>query len=185
MKKLVKKLNKYINKGKVINMGMHDNLFEVFNVLKNDEKLLRLLYYPPQDLAKNIPDPLDERLKNIGEMESEKQALIRGEHIYFSPQADDLETKKICRLYLYAGKRRPTSNYLMADQEIVIDILCPFEYENGDMRSMKIADRINELVCLNRITGIGKVDYVYGNQVNALKDYVAYQHIFKVCSMKK
>ena len=60
----------------------------------------------------------------------------------------------------------------MADQEIVIDILCHSDFENGDLRSMRIADRVNELIALERITGMGKIDYVLGSRINAPKDYV-------------
>ena len=164
---------------------MHNHLRDIVKVLKTDETLLRLLYYPPEDLAKNVPDPLDVRLKNILEMDIVYQVKIRNEHIYLSPKADDLDTKHLCRIYAYAGRRRPNSNYLTADQEIIVDILCHFDYENGDLRSMRIADRINELICLERVTGMGRVDYVGGGQINCPKNYTGYQHIFKTVGFKK
>lgn len=166
-------------------MGMHKNLQDVVELLRSDEQLLRLLHYPPSNLAKDILDPLDNKLKNIRDMEMEKLWEIRDEHIHFASHADDLEKKHICRIYLYAGRRRPTSNYIMADQEIVIDILCHSDFENGDLRSMRIADRVNKILSLSRVTGMGKVDYVLGSRINAPKDYVGYQHIFKIGSIKK
>ena len=166
-------------------MGMYKHLSDVAKVLRSDETLLRLLYYQPEDISKNVPDPLDPKLKNITEMDIDKQWEIIDEHICLSPIAEDLETKKICRIFIYAGRRKPNNyNYLVAQQSIVVDILVHFSFEQGDIRVSRIADRINELLTLSTVTGYGKVDYIEGVPINSPKNYVGYQHVFKVGSIK-
>ncbi|WP_243357250.1 hypothetical protein [Bacillus litorisediminis] len=165
--------------------GMYKNLKDIAVTLQNDETLLRLLYYPPKDLSQNTPDPLDPSLPNILEMDISKLWEIRDKHILFVPKTDDLTGNKLCRVYLYAGRRIPSRNYLIADQEVIIDTLCHTSYESVDLRSMRISDRINELLVSERITGIGRIDYVDGRQINAPLDYVGFQNVYEFGSNKK
>lgn len=167
-------------------MGMYDNFKDILNVLYFDEELLRLLYYPPADLANNIPDPLDDSLLNINDMSIEQQWDIRNDRIMLTPRTSDLESTPICRLLLYAGRRKPTNgNYLMAKQQFVIDVLCHNDFENKDIRSTRISDRLNKLLALQHITGIGKMDYADGGQMKgAPEQYVGYTHVYEFGSTK-
>lgn len=164
-------------------MSMYQNFIDISNVLNSDEQLNRLLYYPPANSVNNIPDPLDPSLPNI--LDIDTNSSIRSERILLTPKSDDLTTQSICRILLYPGNRTTTTDYLMAGQQMVIDILCHFDYENGDIRSTRISDRLNELFCLNNVTGIGKTDYVRGNQIGAPMNYVGYRHIYEFWSFKK
>lgn len=164
-------------------MTMYKNINDIFNVFYNDETLQRLLYYHPQNHIKGTPDPLDSSLDNI--LDIDEYGEIRNERILLIPQISDLEEKKICRIYLYAGKRKPVDNgYLYSNQEVIIDILCHNDYEK-DLRSLRISDRVNELLIGNRITGFGKVNYINGKPISAPLNYVAYSHVFEIGSMKK
>lgn len=169
-------------------MGMHQNFTDILNVIYNDETLLRLLYYSPANLATNTPDPLDPSLTNILSIDEETRWNIINERVLFVPKTNDLTSDNpICRLLLYAGRRTPeTNNYMMADQELAIDILCHFSFENGDLRSLRISDRLNQLLCLEKITGIGKTNFIGGGQINGLPtEYIGYHMLFNFGEFKK
>jgi hypothetical protein len=157
---------------------MYNNLKDIVKIFRFDEKLLRLLYYPAKDLAKNIEDPLDTILPNVLDLEEEILWKIRDNRILTTMVADDLESEPICRIYVYAGKRRPNTDYTLATQEVIVDIFCHNQFEK-DLRSLRISDCINDLLISERITGFGKVEYVQGNPFNSPNDYVAFRHIYK------
>jgi hypothetical protein len=164
-------------------MGMYENLRDIVKVFRFDETLLRLLFYPAKDLAKNTDDPLDPNLPNMLNKNEEVLWEIRDKRIYTTKKADDLENDPICRIYVYAGKRKPSMDYIIASQEVVVDIFCHNSYEK-DMRSLRISDCVNDLLISERITGFGKVEYVQGFPFDAPNDYVAFRHIYKFGSTK-
>jgi hypothetical protein len=166
-------------------MGMRKNLEDIYKLFLYDETLLRLLHYKPEDMPNGIPNPLDDSLVNINDLPLDEQWGIREECIKLVPKSDDLVDKEICRIYLYAGRRRPTShNYKTANQEIVIDILCHEDYET-DQRSAWIGDRVNELLIDNRVTGFKKIEYNDGSPISSPKNYVAFQHVYSIGSASK
>jgi hypothetical protein len=167
-------------------MGMKKNLDDIYRVFLNDEELLRLLHYKPESLRDSRPDPLSNELPSILDMDIDQLWDIRDECIMRTSKSDDLADKSICRIYLYAGRRRPQSgNFHAATQEIIVDVLCHEDYER-DSRSSWISDRINDLLCLERITGMGKTDYVSGIPIgNTPSQYVGYQQVYIVGSTKK
>lgn len=161
-------------------MSMYNNLIDIVKTFYNDETLLRLLHYPPTNYN-DIPDPLDKSLPNITDTDDDYS--IRDYVIMLAPKTDDLESNPSCRLYLYAGRRTPTSNYVTANQEVIVDILCHNDYEK-DLRSMKISDRVNELLFDSRVTGMAKIDYVGGSPIKAPSEYVGYSHKYVFVSSK-
>jgi hypothetical protein len=165
-------------------MGMRKNLRDIYKLFLYDEELLRLLHYKPEDMVSGRPEPIDDSLTNINDLPLDEQWTIRDECIKLVPKSDDLVEKEICRIYLYAGRRRPTRNYHVASQEVVVDILCHEDYE-VDQRSAWIGDRINELLIQEHVTGLGEIDYVDGNQISCPSGYVAYQHVYKFGSTKR
>lgn len=171
-------------------MSTFNKIFDdVYKILIKDEKLLRLLHYPPTD-SKN-PHPLDDSLPNIvvehntssslpPPPEYEKMWDIIEKHIETTSKSDDLEENRLCRIYLYAGRVRPTiGNYYTMKQEIIIDIFCHYTYE-VDQRLSKLIGRLNKLLAHKRITGLGKIDVRGGYPMSAPKEYVAYRMIFEV-----
>lgn len=165
-------------------MGMEKHLRNFLNVLRNDETLLRLLYYPPENIAEDIKDPLDSSLQNILDMDITERWKIIDDRILVTSKSSDLDSKKICRIYVYAGRRTPQRNYLVSNQEIKVEIFCHNDFE-VDLRSLRISDRINELLFDERITGFGKVKYEGGNVISAPKDYVGYFHVYEFGSANK
>lgn len=166
-------------------MGMYDDFLSIVKYLKSDEELNRLLYYPPEDAGNDVGDPLDTSLTNIMDMDIEERAEIINQRIMKSSKFKDLEKESICRLYVYAGRRNPNGNYLSANQELVIDIMCHSDFENGDLRSLRISDRLNQLFCQSRLVGIGQMDFVLGRQINAPYEYTGYQIVFEYSTFKK
>lgn len=171
-------------------MGMYDIFLDTLLLLRNDEELMRLLYYPPEDVVNKIPDPLSPKLPDVLKMDSKKKNQIRNNHVVKTSKTDDLETQKICRVYVYAGNRIPERDknysYVMAEQQIKIDVIVHDDFENEDIRMERILDRLNELLCLNNVTGIGKTDFVDGRPIlNAPKNYIGYQVIYRFGSTKK
>lgn len=166
-------------------MGMYNNLNDIVRVFRNDETLIRLLYYPPVDIVENTVDPLSDTtiLPNILEMDDDTIWNIIDLRLKTFPKDDDLVCDPICRLYVYAGRRFPNSNYKMASQQIIVDILC-HKYFEKDLRSMRLSDRINELLVEERITGMSKIDYVDGSPISAPNDYVGYRHIYQFGSTR-
>lgn len=166
-------------------MGSYDDMLGIFKCLRNDEELLRLLYYSPENLGANILDPLSPSLPNILEMDFEKLAEIQNEHIMKSEKADDLEQKQICRLYMYAGRNSDyTRNDLLTKQELVIDLFVHRRYEEGDFRLSRIKDRLNALLVKSHVAGIGKMDYLQGNPRSAPANYRGYEHVFTFLTNK-
>ncbi len=164
-------------------MGMYDNLKDINKVLRNDETLLRLLFYPPQDVVNGIKDPLDESLPNILDNDPMELRVLREKRIKVVPKSDDLVDEPICRIYLYAGRRKSNNgDYIYANQEVIVDILCYETFEH-DLRSLRISDRIIELINNKRITGFGKVKHLNGKPISAPNNYVGYQHIFEIGDM--
>jgi hypothetical protein len=166
-------------------MGMYDDFLKIIKYLKSDEELNRDLYYPPEDLGSGVLDPLDTSLPNIMDMDIEQRSGIINKRILKSAKYTDLQDEEICRLYVYAGTRRPNGNYLSADQELVIDILCHSSFENADLRTLRISDRLNNLLCQSRLVGIGQMDFVGARQINAPYEYCAYQVIFAYSTFKR
>lgn len=167
----------------VIKQGsMKEVINHIYQILINDEELLRLLWYEP--LSTTGIDPLDTTLLNVKDMADYWD--IVNDRIMLAEKVSSLVDKPICRLYISAGRRRPVfNNYLLSSQEIVISMYIHEDYE-ADGRSNDISDRINELIALERLNGtIGKVEFAAGNARVGVKQYRRYDIIFEYTSRKK
>ncbi|PAD85028.1 hypothetical protein CHH57_01580 [Niallia circulans] len=169
-------------------MGLYDDILNTFIHIRKDEDLLRLLTLKPENFAEGIPDPLSPTLPNIIDKPPEELSDIQNKHIMKSVKVDDLEPIKLCRLFIYPGRRTPErNNYATADQEIHIDILCHVDYENGDFRSSRITDRLNDLLVNAKVKGVfGKLEYVGGNIISGVpRNYVGYKCVYEFGSFRK
>jgi hypothetical protein len=166
-------------------MSMHKNFMDILNVLYFDETLLRLLYYPAKSLKGNVKDPLDTSLANVLDIDTDWS--IRNSRIMKTAKDDDLTVDNpMIRIFVYPGRRTPDSgNYALANQGVIIDILVHNSFEEGDLRSTRIGDRLNELFVSERVTGITKMDYQNGTPISSPSGYIGYQHIYKIGSTKK
>lgn len=162
--------------------SMREVVNNIYQLLINDEELLRLLWYKPIQLE-GI-DPLDTALLNVKDMADYWD--IVNNRIMLAEKENDLINDPICRLYISAGRRRPVfNNYLLATQEIVISMYVHEDYEL-DGRSNAISDRVSELIALEYVNGsIGKIDFVGGNARVAPVQYRRYDLIFEYTTNKK
>lgn len=160
-------------------MQMRKNLQDIYRLFANDETLMRLLYYLPKN---QLDDPLDPQKPNILEME-DKWDIIN-DRIKPTPKTDDLDQEPKCRLLFYPGVRDNTQNYLIADQEFIVDVLVHFDYENVDFRMSWICDHVNQLLFDNRVTGMSNMDFVGGRPISAPRNYVGYSLIYRFRSSK-
>jgi hypothetical protein len=144
-----------------------------------------LLYYPAKSLKGNVKDPLDSSLANVLDIDSDWD--IRDSMIKKIPKVDDLTDTPICRLLVYAGRRSSDNqSYLTATQQLIIDVVCHESFEDGDFRTAKISDRLNELFVAEKITGMGKIYYVDGGQITGLPSgYVGFKNIYRFGSVAK
>lgn len=155
----------------------------IFQELIKDEKLLRLLTYYPQD-ANNL-DPLDKRLSNIVDVESDEYWEIVADRIRLAEKTSDLILKPKCIIYIGLGRRRPVfGNHILVTQEINISIYTHQDFE-ADMRHVWILDRINELIVMKEISGLTRLDYIAGNPRVAPVHYIRYDHIFGYVTGKR
>jgi hypothetical protein len=108
---------------------------------------------------------------------SEKWDIIK-DVIKTTSKTDDLDTEKKCRVCFYSGIRKPTRNYVIAEQYIYFDVYVYLELEEVDMRLSWICDRINELLNNDRITGMGKFLFRDGVPVKSVDGYVQYRLVY-------
>jgi len=163
--------------------SMRQVVNNIYQILINDEELLRLLYYFPKSSI--YLDPLDEELENIKDKEDYWD--IVADRAILAEKSTDLINKAICRIYITQGRRRPVfGNYLLATQEVMISVYTHEEYEL-DMRSAWISDRINELIVSEYIEGTmsNKLEYAGGNPRVTVKGYKKFDHTYEYTTSKK
>jgi hypothetical protein len=81
------------------------------------------------------------------------------------------------------GERTRTNTPLFEDQKIVIDVLWHELFDN-DLRFNSISSILDNLLVGKRITGMGKMRFYDGFQINTPKDYSGYRLIYQVGCMK-
>jgi hypothetical protein len=166
-------------------MKMRENMQDIYKAMTNSEELIRLLYYKASNSNDDI---LDSSKPNILDMpELEKWEIIR-DRIKNVPKVDDLDKEPKCRLCFYPGNRQKTNSYLVSDQDITIDILVHFDYEDMDQRMEWICDVVNDLIFDKKITGTRKVLFSGGGSGvlrNTPQSYVGYRLVYSFGSVNK
>jgi len=163
-------------------MNMEKCIKDVFKVFCEDETLLRLLYYKP---TSGIDDPLSTDKPNVLELDEEDLWIFINDSIKTTPKVDGLDTVSKCRILVYPGNRRSNGNYLIANQNIIIDVLVHFDFDEKDLRLCKICDRVNDLLFYERITGLGKITYDDGRPISAPINYIGYRLTYNVGDANK
>jgi hypothetical protein len=158
-------------------------ILDVFTVLIGSEKLKRLLWYPPENILNNTPDPLSPILPDISANDELNWQCIE-DRILLNSKSDDLAETPKCRIYLYLGGRNRTNSPLFEDQEIIIDVLWHETFDK-DLRFSSISSTLDNLLIGKRITGMGKLKFYDGYQINAPQNYSGYHLVYQVGCMKK
>ena len=154
-------------------MNLRKNLQDIYKHIISSETLLRLLHYNENPLDASKPDIV----------EGENYLEIADSHVFWTPKTTDLLLEdSTCRLCVYAGNRSPlNSNYMSSYQDFVFDIYVHIEdFDQKDLRLTWIADEINKLISMTRITGMGKVEFVTGNIIGDTPDgYNGYKLVYQ------
>jgi hypothetical protein len=164
-------------------MGMYKNIQDILQVLWHDEELLRLLHYSPE--TPNSPDPLDPSLPNIKEIDEMWE--IRKDIIKLTPKENDLTDLKTCKLFVYLGNGRANrGNPLYANQSVLINVIVPSEFQNGDFRAYRIGDKLRQLFSQEYVTSPWKMDYAQHRLITrALSPFIGYEYEFDFTEFKK
>lgn len=158
-----------------IDLGsVRDGIQRIYKVLSEDEEIVRLLWYLPYNTVR--PDPLSEALPDLVDFDKDLYWDIVDERILLRQKLNDIEDKKLCRIYLIAGKNRPVfNNHLLSEQDFEIFIYTHDDYES-DMRNTWISDRINNLIVNKGLAGIGEVQMKGSDPLASPKEYTLYRH---------
>lgn len=134
-------------------MKIVNNLSTFYQLLINDKKLLRLLYYLPKD---DIDDPLDESKIEVS-MLPEKDLIINNLLVIGDKTNDLTMDSSFCRICLYTGSRTPQKHYLnktkqfidnpyCSTQQYIFDIYTPNSINNVDFRLDWLGEALNEVL---------------------------------------
>ena len=164
-------------------MNMRKNIHDLYMQIINNEEILRLLAYQ----SKNFNDsPLDSSKPNILDMPVNSKFNLIDKHVLMTAKTSDITVnEKICRLCIYSGRRRPTHNYALAEQDIVFDVYVHFDIDIVDMRLTWICDTINDFVHASKFTGVSGVHFLFGEPIhNAPDGYIGYKLVYRLGSKK-
>jgi hypothetical protein len=167
-------------------------------LLRNDENLLRLLYYKSNSFSDDIfqitstrkritpppgstdPSPTDTYVGGI------VSNTLRHTLVYSTIKVSDLtlNSTQSCRLLFYLGNRAPSRNSRYPTQEMVVDIYVHTDIDKVDYRLAKLCDYVTELIDEKQIAGIGKASTTGGNAITLNASYIGYRLYFEFGSEK-
>lgn len=174
-------------------MNLKKGLDDLFKVLSNDEILLRLLHYIPEDASDK---PLDNTKPDVLSLKN-KWEIIDKVLMPTDKKYDlDLESK-ICRLCFYTGTRQPLQNYnqtsrslsdnpYASSQNYNFDIYVHVDIDHIDGRLTNIADRLNEILLLERVADVGEFVLDFGSPINTTPDgLIGYKLVYNTVSLQE
>lgn len=157
-----------------------DTLYKKFT---NDEHLMRLLAYPYEDEFNNPIDCLDPSLPSI--VGSPDHHILARNHVSKNIKQNDINTVKTNKIFIHLGRRYPIyNNFLLARQELIIDIISHVDFEEFDSRLSDISDRVDALIVHEKIT-MGKADITAPIPYEAPREYYRYQLKYFVWATKR
>ncbi|MCY9096374.1 hypothetical protein MOE96_15985 [Bacillus inaquosorum] len=149
---------------------LENDLIGIFKLFSKDAELLRLAYY------KDLDDP-----NNIDVQQREDYYEILKEIIVRAPKFNDLkQDNPQCRICMYFGNGYSTNNLRVSTQDVMIDVYTHIEeFEENDPRSLKIIDRLSDIVFNKNVAGVGKVANIKRMLIGNPPDgYIGYKLIF-------
>ncbi|MGE7092067.1 hypothetical protein ACQKII_11565 [Lysinibacillus sp. NPDC048646] len=171
-------------------MKIVNNLAKFYKSLKDDEKLLRLLYYMPKD---HLDDPLDESKLDISKLP--EKDLIMNNILVIGDKTSDLKMDaNFSRICLYTGSRTPQKHYLKntnqftdnpysSTQQYIFDIYTPHAINNVDFRLDWLGEVLNEVLFHEDIEEFGDLRFHSGIPIlNTPEGFVGYRWIYIIPS---
>ncbi|MEK5333444.1 hypothetical protein [Lysinibacillus sp. FSL W8-0992] len=174
-------------------MKIVNNLSKFYQQLKNDEKLLRLLYYLPKD---SLDDPLDESKLEISQLPN-KDLIINNILVIGDKTSDLIIDSAFCRICLFTGPRTPQKHYLKttnlftenpysSTQQYIFDIYTPNTINNVDFRLDWLGESLNEALFQENLIEFKELRFYSGMPLLNMPDgFVGYRWIFTIPSSQK
>lgn len=163
--------------------GRAITVHKIYDALRKDEHLLRLLHYNYKDSSGNYVDVLSDEVDDI--VGSKDYVKITKDHILKTTQKEEIVSVKDCFILIHLGKRRAVfGNYLLTKQEILIDVLVHGDYQEEDYRLDDICDRLDYLIVHERF-GMGKTEISTPIPYEAPKGYDRFQLKYLLWDVKK
>lgn len=174
-------------------MKIVNNLSRFYQRLKNDEKLLRLLYYLPKD---PLDDPLDESKVEISQLPN-KDLILNNILVIGDKTSDLIIDSAFCRICLYTGPRTPQKHYLKttnhftenpysSTQQYIFDIYTPNTINNVDFRLDWLGESLNEALFHEDLIEFNELRFHSGMPLLNMPDgFVGYRWIFTIPSSQK
>lgn len=145
----------YFEESKSSFLSVDKDLSLIVNKLLKNDRLCKLLYYTQSDCLKANDLNMNEKISML-----HKQIKI----------IPKIDIDSNCPNYIIIGMSnfKPTSNPEFRDCNITIDILChPDHWNLGDfaLRPYKIAGEIDAMLDEQKLTGIGEVHFLSGDNL--------------------
>lgn len=160
-------------------MHLQESLQKLYLILSKDDILTRLLHYVPVNAQ---DDALDVNKPSIIDMPIKERQAILDQVLLPTDKRYDLDYKRvrISRLCFYTGIRKPIDsntfgrgnheNPYVAEQNYIFDIYVHVDIDTLVQRVTAIADRLNEILHLNRVNDIGPMRFAYLSPINGTPD---------------
>ncbi|MFY0516864.1 hypothetical protein ACOMCU_03390 [Lysinibacillus sp. UGB7] len=171
-------------------MRIVNKLAQFYKSLKEDEKLLRLLYYLPKD---SLDNPLDESKMDISQL-PEKDIIMNNILVIGDKTSDLKMDTHFSRICLYTGPRAPQKHYLKntnqftdnpysSTQQYFFDIYTPVAINNIDFRLDWLGEMLNEVLFQEDIEEFGDLRFHSGIPLlNTPEGFIGYRWIYVVPS---
>lgn len=158
----------------------------IYNKLRKDEELLRLLKYSPESAHIEFKSPLDETLPDVYDPseESDEYWNLVNERILLQGKLNDIETYKLARIYIVAGNSRSDlRNRMLIIQDVNIHIYTHDFYEQ-DLRNDWIRERIEYLLLQEPMELVGRLEFDDSRPIPSPKEYTATLNVFQFHRVK-
>lgn len=157
--------------------GIRKQMNQIWQLLRHDEELLRLLYYDRNPLSEDLPD-----ITSLPQKEFEKISM---DVVRFEEKSSELTTKGIKRVYITTGRKRQVfGKPYYARQHFFINVIVHEDFVK-QLRLEQIGDRINQLLLHNNISGVGNIMYEGGDPYQAPREFQTYLHIYSFLTPNK
>lgn len=158
----------------------------IYDLLRKDEQILRLLKYAPESVNPDYKSPLDESLPNLYDPAEESNSYwdIVDERILLTSKLNDIEEKQLARIYVVAGNSRSDlKNRMLIIQDVDIHIYTHDFYEQ-DLRNDWIRERIEYLLLQEPLELVGNLEFDDSRPVPSPKEYTATLNVFQFHRVK-